>query len=82
MRGIGTEHLCGVDDKDTMVDLIRRFLNFADELLERGVITQDTYDQITYNKKEFLEWIEKDISLNEKDFMQEKTFSDALNFYM
>ncbi|WZL74409.1 hypothetical protein QBE52_06620 [Clostridiaceae bacterium 35-E11] len=82
MKSIDMGELCGVDDKDTMVDLMKQFLNFAQELLEKEIITQATYDEITYHKIKFLQMIEAELCLNEEALALEKTFSETLNPYM
>lgn len=40
---------------NTIFELVEKFLNIADTLLEKGVIDKNVYDSITENKKRFLE---------------------------
>ena len=40
---------------ESILELVEKFLNIADTLLEKGVIEQKVYDSITENKKQFLE---------------------------
>lgn len=47
-----------MSEKEQIIEIIKKFLNIADELLKNGKIDGKTYDDITFNKKKFL----KDIS--------------------
>ncbi len=41
-----------------LADAIKTFLNFSDEWLENETIDQETYIEITRNKKEFISGIQ------------------------
>ncbi|WP_199872957.1 hypothetical protein [Inediibacterium massiliense] len=44
-------------DIDNLIDLVEIFLEFCDDLLNRSIITQDQYLEITYQKRKFLQQI-------------------------
>ena len=47
------------DQQEELVDLINKFLDFVDELHMKDIITEETYDQLTHYKKNFLKDISK-----------------------
>lgn len=46
-----------MDNKDQIVELVKRFIGVADELLKKGEIDSRTYEEITSNKINFLKQI-------------------------
>lgn len=47
-----------------LIDLVKKFLEFSEDLLTRELITKEIYEQITQNKINFLYEIEKETHLN------------------
>lgn len=43
---------------EKMVDLVKAFLALAEDLLIAELITKEQYDEMTYNKIEFLRYLE------------------------
>jgi len=47
-----------------LVELSEQFLQFTDDLLEKGLITESRYDEMTKEKIEFLKKVGGEIALN------------------
>lgn len=47
-----------------LVELSEQFLQFTDDLFEKGLITESKYDEMTKEKIEFLKKVGGEIALN------------------
>ena len=56
MRGMLKMEKAKMDlaDVKALIDVTEQFVTFAAELLEKGDISQEEYDSMTYLKKDFL----------------------------
>jgi len=46
-------------DLENIVDLVKRFLEYTDDLLKRDMISEELYRQLTRKKVQFLKDLEK-----------------------
>ena len=53
-------------DAEAIENSVRKFLNIANEMLANGSLTKEQYDEMTYNKIEFLVYLEKERAKQEK----------------
>ncbi|QXM05436.1 hypothetical protein [Crassaminicella indica] len=56
------------DDFYELMDVVKLFLGFTQELLEKGIITKEQFDEMTAYKRKFINYVE-----NEMHFENELT---------